>query len=274
MLGRVVKPSEIAFGGLVRMLPGLREDRLEDPPVEEAVAAADHEAAGLPGDRPQEAVLPPRHPGEADAGLDVVAVVPVHVVHPVLGVPRRPRVLVAQAQVEGQRGRDLPVVLGVEVVLVDPVLEVEGAVGLGVAGDAAVPERRVGSRVDDTAAARGEAPEPPAEALRQVVERGEADVGPRLEVVARPEDGAEVVDELVVRLVPRDREAAGVADDRARDGRPGEADDRRLVALLMFTLVSRMPRPKRNSPTVFGEKTWVQVTPRSPGGCSAGWSRR
>ncbi len=125
---------------------------------------------------------------------------------------------------------DPPVVLDVGVGLAQAVLEEEGTVGGGERGDAAVEERVVGRVVGDAAAHPVERPETARVAVGEVVELLPPRVDARLDRVAAGEDPLQVGHHLVVALIAQDGEAAGVADDRARDRRAGEADDRRVVA--------------------------------------------
>src|SRR6185436_8504572 len=146
----------------------LREDRLEDPSVEDSEAAPDGELSVASCDRIENAIAAPvRRIRETEAGIGVVARA-VAVVDQVVALFRRTDILIARAEVQHEVVHRAPVVLDVEVLFGQTVLHIGRTKRLREAVDAAVPEGGDGGPVVHAwigRASRGEAPESAVEVL-------------------------------------------------------------------------------------------------------------
>src|SRR5262249_16584906 len=129
----------------------------------------------------EQAFGPVRAVGKADARFNVVLVVSEAVLNTILDLLRRRNVFVARAKVEGQIRIHLPVIFGVEVRFVDPVLQKEGAVAFLESRYATGQKRRVGRAVGRSAACRAEVVKTSREVVGVVIKLLATNVRPDLD---------------------------------------------------------------------------------------------
>src|SRR5688572_27369278 len=135
------------------------------------VAAADRELALAARDGAQEAVaVPARRVRKAKARIDVAGVV-VEVVNAILDLFRSTDVLITYPEVESEILEETPVVLGVEVLFLEPVLQIVRTEALLKRADAAGHEGMEAARIGHAAARCREVPEPTIAVIGAVIER-------------------------------------------------------------------------------------------------------
>src|SRR5262249_56666712 len=119
----------------------LRKDRLKDTSMRDAETTSDGEVTRAAGDSSEQMVLfPVRRVRESQTRIDVIAR-PVPVVDEVIAFLRRTDVLIARTDVQNEVVRRAPVVLRVEILLIEPVRQRGRPECLGERSHATGPKR-------------------------------------------------------------------------------------------------------------------------------------
>src|SRR5262249_18077567 len=153
---------------------------LKDTSMRDAETTSNGEVTRAAGDSSEQMVLfPVRRVRESQTRIEVIAR-PIPVVDEVITFLRRADVLIARTDVQNEVVRRAPVVLRVEILLIEPVRQRGRPECLGERSHAAGPKRGDRRGIGDSAAAGVEAPEAAVEAFGVVAQVGAADVGPEL----------------------------------------------------------------------------------------------